>query len=73
MSAEFVSRFSSQKPEDIAWRVNAARVDSAIEGMERHPVLAKLVDDMDAAGVPVEEQIKRIIAFDLDAASDAAE
>jgi len=61
----FESRFSSQKPEDIAWRENVAWVDAAIEGIERNSKLAKLSKDMSAKGFSIEEQIKHIIAFDL--------
>jgi len=73
MSTEFESRFSSQKPEDIAWRVNVAHIDAAIEGIERHPVLAKMVDDMDDQNISIEEQIERIIAFDFNTINEAAE
>jgi len=73
MSTEFESRFSSQKPEDIAWRGNIAWVDAAIEGIERHPALAQLSEEMDAEGLPIEEKIKRVIAFDLNAINEAAE
>jgi len=70
MSTEFESRFSSQKPEDIAWRGNIAWVDAAIEGIERHPALAQLSEEMDAEGISIEEQIKRIITFDMNAVNE---
>lgn len=71
--SERQSRFSSQDPADIAWRVQQMYENSAIEGIERDPVLAAFVDQMDAEGVPPEEQIRRIIAFDRKAARTAAE
>jgi len=73
MSNKFVSRFSSQRAEDIVWRINVAHVDAAIEGIERHPALVRLSAEMDAEELSVEKQIKRIIAFDLTSVNEAAE
>lgn len=58
-----ISRFASDRPEDIAWRVEQAEVDGTIEGIETSPELEELVTAMDAEGLSPEEQIERIIAF----------
>jgi hypothetical protein len=65
MSMAKFSRLSSNDPQDIAWRVQQMHVDTAIEAIDRNPILVALVAEMDAAGLSPEEKIKRVIAFDL--------
>jgi hypothetical protein len=67
-----MSRLDSNDPKDMAWRYEQALIDADIAGMKRHPALEEFVAQMDADGIDAEEQIKRIIAFDLDAAKDSA-
>jgi hypothetical protein len=67
-----MGRYDSDDPKDAAWRVEQAHADAEIEGIKRHPALAAFVEQMDAEGVDPEEQIKRIIAFDLRAAGNEA-
>lgn len=71
MSTPKFSRFSSNDPKDIAWRVEQMHVDNAIEGVERDPALAAFVAELNAAGLSPEEKIKRVIEFDLNAKHDA--
>jgi len=59
MSTEFESRFSSQKPEDIAWRVNVAHIDAAIEGIEANPQHDIFFTNQRNKGVP-EDKIREL-------------
>jgi hypothetical protein len=67
-----MSRFDSNDPKDVAWRVEQAYVDAEIEGVKRDPALTAFVAQMDADGIDPEEQIRRIITFALDAPEDSA-
>ncbi|MFQ6186297.1 hypothetical protein ACLMJV_30855 [Sinorhizobium meliloti] len=58
-----MSRFTSQKPAYIKWRVDQMRANSRIQGMEPDPRYTDFTAQMDAEGVPVEEQIERFQAF----------
>ncbi|QFT29483.1 hypothetical protein FIV00_03225 [Labrenzia sp. THAF82] len=58
-----ISRSASDRPEDVAWRVEQGEVEGAIEGIETSPELEEFVTTMDAEGVSPEEQIERIILF----------
>ncbi|WP_322995412.1 hypothetical protein [Castellaniella sp.] len=62
MSNTKISRFSSTRPEDIAWRVEQAHISGQIEGIERNPSLERFVQQMDDDGVSIEEQIARLVA-----------
>lgn len=73
MSEQTTSRFTSQKPEDIEWRVNVARVDAAIEGMVRDPILAAHMDRMRAAGATTEERLKFVSEYFPNDVMSAAE
>lgn len=54
------SRLHSQLAEDADWRSQQAQVDADIEGLARDPEADRLMAEMDAAGVPIEEQIERL-------------
>mgnify|MGYP001286561504 CR=1 FL=1 len=58
-----VSRLHSKNPEDAKWRAEQSRVDSDIAGLSRDPEAERLNDEMDAAGIPNEEQIERLKAY----------
>lgn len=62
MTNSLTKRFHSQDPGDAAWRLEAARVDAAIEGILQSPRLDAFVAELDAKGVPIEEQIELLIA-----------
>lgn len=57
MSNDLTRRFYSQDPTDAAWRLEAARVDAAIEGIPESPSLRAFLDDLKARGIPAEERI----------------
>jgi len=59
MSTEFESKFSSQKPEDIAWRVNVSHIDAAIEGIEANPYHDIFFTSQRNKGVP-EDKIREL-------------
>lgn len=58
-----MSRFTSQKPAYIKRRVDPMRANSRIEGIELDPRHTDFTAQMDAEGVPVEEQIERFQTF----------
>jgi len=64
MSTEFESRFSSQKPEDIAWRLNVAHVDAAIEGIESNPHHDDFFTNQRNKGIP-EDKIRELFTNQL--------
>ena len=53
----------SQDPAAAAWRSEQADVDADIAGLARDPEDDRLVSEMDAASIPVKEQIERIKAY----------
>lgn len=57
MSHDLTRRFYSQDPADAAWRLEAARVDAAIEGIPESPSLRAFLDELKARGIPAEERI----------------
>lgn len=63
MSDELARRFHSQDPADAAWRLEAARVDAAIEGIPESPSLRAFLDDLRAKGVPAEERIALLAEY----------
>ncbi len=65
--------FTSPEPRHVKWRVEQMRANNAIEGIPRDAALDALVAEMEAAGVPIEEQIKRIASFDMSHMKTAAE
>jgi len=67
MPNEFESRFSSQKPEDIAWRVNVTHIDAAIEGIEANPQYDIFFTSQRNKGVPenkIREQFVKMLTQD---------
>ena len=58
-----VSRLHSKDPADAAWRARQMEIDNDIEGLSRDPEMDRLAAEMDAAGIPPREQIKRIKAY----------
>ncbi len=61
-SRQRLSRLHSSRAEDAAWRSAQAQVDADIEGLGRDAEVSRLVADMKAANVPVDERIKRLKA-----------
>lgn len=57
-----LSRLHSKRAEDAAWREHQADVDADIEGLSRDPDADRLMAEMDEAGIPIEDQIKRLKA-----------
>jgi hypothetical protein len=57
------SRLHSQNPIDAAWRAQQAQVDSDIEGLSRDPEADRMTAEMDARGVDIREQIKRLKTY----------
>ncbi len=60
MSNDLTKRFYSQDPADAAWRLEAARVDAAIEGIEEDPEIRAFREELGRAGLTADEQIARI-------------
>jgi hypothetical protein len=58
-----IDRLHSQNPTDAAWRARQAQVDADIEGLHRDPEIDRFVDEMEASGVPVRQQIARLKAY----------
>ena len=58
-----LSRLHSRRAEDAAWRERQADVDADIEGLSRDPEADRLMADMDAGGVPIDDQIKRLKVY----------
>lgn len=58
-----LSRLHSKRAEDAAWREHQADVDADIEGLSRDPAADRLAAEMDAAGIPIDDQIKRLKAY----------
>ena len=47
-------------PASIAWRRQQAHVDADIEGLARDPVLEKMIDEWDKAGLTTAQQRERM-------------
>lgn len=62
-SRQCLSRLHSKRAEDAAWREHQADVDADIEGLSRDAAADRLAAEMDAAGVPIDDQIKRLKAY----------
>lgn len=62
------SRLTSQDPIDVKWRGEQMRASSAIEGIKGSPSLRAYAEKLERDGVPLEERIRLIGAFDGDAA-----
>lgn len=62
LNRQRLSRLHSKRAEDAAWREHQADVDADIEGLSRDPEADRLTAEMDAGGVPIEDQIKRLKA-----------
>ncbi|MGD9784659.1 MAG: hypothetical protein AB7E80_01665 [Hyphomicrobiaceae bacterium] len=62
-SRHHLSRLHSKRAEDAAWREHQADVDADIEGLSRDPEADRIVSEMDAAGVPMDDQIRRLKAY----------
>jgi hypothetical protein len=58
-----LSRLHSGRAEDAAWRDQQADVDADIEGLSRDPEADRFMAEMDATGVPIDDQIKRLKAY----------
>ena len=58
-----LSRLHSRRSEDAAWREQQADVDADIEGLSRDPEADRLMAEMDASGVPINDQIKHLKAY----------
>jgi hypothetical protein len=58
-----VDVMTSMRPEAMAWRAEQAEVDADIEGLARDPGAEALVQQMNAAGIPLDEQRERIRAY----------
>ncbi len=54
---------TSQKPAYMKWRVDQRRANPRIEGIAPDPRYTDFTAQMDAEGVPVEEQTERFQAF----------
>ena len=50
-----LSRLHSKRAEDAAWRERQADVDADIEGLSRDPEADRLMAEMDASGVPIDD------------------
>lgn len=57
------SRLHSRRAEDSAWRSQQAQVDADIEGLARDLEAERLMAEMDASGVAIEDQIERLKAY----------
>ena len=58
-----LSRLHSKRAEDAVWRERQADVDADIEGLSRDPEADRLMAEMDAGGVPIDDQIRRLKAY----------
>lgn len=61
-STKRLSRLHSHHAEDAAWRSQQAQVDADIEGLSRDARADRLMAEMDASGVTIEDQIERLKA-----------
>lgn len=62
-STKRLSRLHSKRAEDAAWREHQADVDADIEGLSRDSEADRLAAEMDAAGIPIDDQIKQLKAY----------
>ena len=53
----------SSDPVDAAWRSEQADVDADIEGLARDPEVDRFEAEMDAASIPIEQQIGRLKVY----------
>lgn len=60
MTNDLSKRFHSQDPEDVAWRVEAARVDAAIEGLVEDPEIRAYREELNLTGLTADEKIALI-------------
>lgn len=60
------SRLTSQDPVDVKWRGDQMRASSAIEGIEGSPSLRAYAERLESEGVPLEERIRLIGAYEGD-------
>ena len=58
-----LGRLYSKSQSDAAWRAQQAQVDADIEGLARDPAVDRMIAEMDAAGVDIKQQIKRLKAY----------
>lgn len=63
LNRQRLSRLHSKRAEDAVWREHQADVDADIEGLSRDPEADRLAVEMDAAGIPIDDQIKRLKAY----------
>ncbi|MDX3925160.1 MAG: hypothetical protein QHC90_05040 [Shinella sp.] len=54
------SRFLSNRPEDVQWRVQQMHENNAIEGVVLKPGVSRLLDDMAAEGLSPAEKLERL-------------
>lgn len=65
--------FNDPTPEGAAYRREQAKIDADIEGLADDPGASKLMDDLRAAGVPIEERMECLFSYlhDLEIESPA--
>lgn len=70
-------RFSDPTPEGAAYRGEQAMIDADIEGLADDPGARALMDELRAAGMPIEERMQRfgdyLRALEAERAVPAAE
>ena len=55
--------FNDPTPEGAAFRGEQAMIDADIEGLARDERVERFMDELRAAGVPIEERMRRLGAF----------